>query len=387
MDTARLISKRAGAVDASGIRRIFELGASLSDPINLSIGQPHFPVPDAVKRAAIEAIENNRNGYTLTQGVPELRERIGREVRETLGWDSGEVGTLVTSGTSGALLLAAMTLLEAGDEFVIPDPYFVMYPQLGTLTGARPVLCDTYPDFKLTAARVEPLLNERTKFVLACTPSNPAGVTLSAEEGRELRELCAARGVLLISDEIYDRFVFPTEVGDSGPARFESPAEAQGAHEHTLVIRGFGKTYGCTGWRLGYAAGPRDVVDAMTRIQQYTFVCAPSMAQWGALAALDTDISDLVADYARKRDEVVARLSAVTELATPTGAFYAFPKIPERLGLTGSAFAERAVKEKSLLVIPGGVFSSRDTHVRVSFAASDETLGRGLDALASLMAG
>lgn len=386
MDTAALISARARSIDASGIRRIFELGATLADPINLSIGQPHFPVPEAVKRAAIEAIESDRNGYTLTQGIPELRERIGREVRETLAWDPAAVGTLVTSGTSGALLLAALSLLNEGDEFVIPDPYFVLYPHLASLTGARARLCDTYPDFRLTAQRVEPLLNERTKFVLACTPSNPAGVTLTADEGRELRELCASRRVLLISDEIYDRFVFPP-LGQPGVGEFVSPARAAGVEAHSLVIRGFGKTYGCTGWRLGYAAGPRPVIDAMTRIQQYTFVCAPSMAQWGALAALDTDISGPVADYAHKRDMVVERLGKLTELATPTGAFYAFPKIPERLGLTGRQFAERAVQQESLLLIPGGVFSTRDTHVRISFAASDETLSRGLDALARLLAG
>lgn len=370
-------------MDGSGIRRAFELGASLENPINLSIGQPDFPVPESMKTAAIEAIREDRNGYSLSEGVGPLNAAIRTHLAEDLGWDaeSPDLGVMVTSGTSGGLLLAAMALLDPGDEVIVPDPWFVIYPQLGPLTGGRVVPCDTYPDFRMTAARVEPLLTERTKFVLVNSPGNPTGVVLDDRECRELAELCRDRGVQLVSDEIYDEFVFPDAVGEGG--RCPSPAR----HDPSvLVIRGFGKTYGCTGWRLGYAAGPAPLVAQMRKLQQFTFVCAPTPLQWGASAAFDVDLSEIIAGYARRRDRVVEMLSPHTRVSTPGGAFYAFFEVPPALGIDGRTFVERAVKHRVLLVA-GGVFSSRDTHVRLSFAAPEPLLEEGLEILAQMLAG
>jgi aminotransferase len=429
MNIETLLAARARSLDVSGIRRIFELGAKLEDPINLSIGQPDFAVPDALKDAAIDAIRADRNGYTLTQGIPELRGELEAYLSEDLGWSFGdETGVLVTSGTSGALMLAFMALLEAGDEVVIPDPYFLVYPALAEMFGARAVLCDTYPDFRMTAARVEPLLTERTKIVLMNSPSNPAGVVAGVDDCFELLELCRERGVLLISDEIYDAFTFSDArtqergvsgrgcsgqqprhpAGGSGAAgshppletdgaagshpplteddgfRCPSPARFVGAEDGVLLVRGFGKTYGCTGWRLGYAAGDRRLLAEMAKFQQYTFVCAPAPLQYGAIAALHTDMGLMVDDYERRRDLVVERLGAVTEVTRPGGAFYAFFKVPGHLGMSGTEFAQACV-EKNLLVIPGGVFSERDTHLRLSFAAPAAKLAAGLDVLVGMM--
>ncbi len=393
MDTARLICDRGRAIDTSGIRKVFQLAATLKDPINLSIGQPDFPVPDPIKRAAIEAIERDRNGYTASQGIPQLIERVNAELEKDLGWDttSDAQGTLITSGTAGALMLLFLTLMGPGDEAIIPDPYFVMYPHLATIAGGNAVRCDTYPDFRMTAERVEPLLTERTKFVLFNSPNNPSGVVSPKDDCRELLELCRSRGVLLVSDEIYDEFTFSdgmTDVSakDSAEPRCPSPARFDGAQDNVLVIRGFGKTYGCTGWRMGYASGPHPVVEAMQRIQGYSFVCAPSIAQWGALAAMEVDMVDTVSAYAARRDRVHARLREVTEVAYPQGAFYAFPKVPEPLGLTGTELVNRCI-ERNLLVIPGGAFSDRDTHIRLSFAAPEAKLETGLDILCELMSG
>lgn len=393
MDIDRLISPRSRSIDASGIRRVFELGAKLKDPINLSIGQPDFPVPEPVKRAAVQAILEDRNGYTVTQGIPALRERIAHSIQADLGWPADAHGKewdlLVTSGTSGALFLATMALLGGTDEMVIPDPYFVLYPNLALLFGGVAVPCDTYPDFRLTAERVEPLLNERTRFVLACSPGNPTGVTLSQRDIESLHDLCKSRGVLLISDEIYDRFVFPSSPGAPIPPCPSPGRRRPGAEtpwRDTMIVRGFGKTYGATGWRIGFVAGPKRLIEEMTKLQQYTYVCAPSMAQWGAAAAFDVDMSAFVSAYARKRDVVVERLSRFTELATPTGAFYAFPMVPPRLGLTATQFVEKAIA-RGVLIIPGNVFSKRDTHFRLSYATDDRTLERGLDAICDLMRG
>ena len=268
----QLLSRRVLGMDASGIRRAFELGARLENPINLSIGQPNYPVPELMKEAAITAIREDRNGYSLSGGIDALLDVIRKHLHLDLGWpaDDPETSVIVTSGTSGALLLSAMALVDPGDEIIIPDPWFVIYPQLGPLTGAKVVPCDTYPDFRMTADRIEPLITDRTKVVLLNSPGNPTGVVLEDDEVRKVAALCREREVQLVSDEIYDEFVFP------GAARADGTCPSPGRFDHgTLLIRGFGKTYGCTGWRLGYAAGPNWLIDQMRKLQQFTFVCAP----------------------------------------------------------------------------------------------------------------
>jgi len=400
MNVQSLLSARSTGIDGSGIRRVFELGAKLDDPINLSIGQPDFQVPEVMRRAAIEAIEAGANGYTLSQGTAALRERTGAHLRADLGWDvhpdlpplddPDRTSLMITSGTSGGLMLAALALLDPGDEFIIPDPFFVVYPNIAKMIGAKAVLCDTYPDFRMTAERVAPLITERTKFVLLNSPGNPSGVVPTGEECRELLELCREKGVILLSDEIYDEFVYsdavePSPRGESG-SRCPSPGRFEGAEENVLLVRGFGKTYGCTGWRMGYAAGPGPILREMGKLQQYSFVCAPSIAQAGCVAAFDADVSAHVADYQKRRDMVLGILSEVTDVATPGGAFYVFPKIPESAGLTGTELVEKAI-ERNVLCIPGGVFSSRDTHVRLSLSAPEAKLRKGVETLAELMSG
>lgn len=224
-DPERLITDRLRAIDASGIRRVFDLAASLEDPINLSIGQPDFDVPAPIQRAASEAIEGGANRYTPTQGDAALREKLSavlaREFAGTYGDGSGarltdETGLLVTSGVSGGLLLALLTCVGPGDEVLMPDPYFVMYKHLVALAGGTPVFVDTYPDFSLTASRVEAHISERSKVLLFNSPSNPTGAVASWASCEALVELAERRGLLLISDEIYDAFCYeqsPAEVG------------------------------------------------------------------------------------------------------------------------------------------------------------------------------
>lgn len=379
-DADRFITARSRAIDASGIRRVFDLAAKLKDPINLSIGQPDFDVPDAIKQAAAEAIQSGFNRYTQTQGIAPLREKLAAELTaefpDTVGPSlaAGDSSILITSGVSGGLLLAMMTCVGPGDEVLIPDPYFVMYRHLVTLAGATPVYVDTYPDFQLSTEKLQACVTERTKLLLFNTPSNPTGVMASADTCRAVADFCAEHLILLLSDEIYDVFQY------TGQRRIASPAAVC---PDVLLMRGFSKTYAMTGWRLGYAVGPKAIVEQLTKLQQYSFVCAPSMTQLAGVLALDQDMSQHVAAYGRKRDRVVERLSPHYELTTPGGAFYAFPKVPEKLGMTASQFVEKAV-EHNLLIIPGGVFSQRDTHFRLSYACNDAMLDRGLDVLVKL---
>jgi len=381
IDPLTLISQRAQSVDVSGIRRAFQLGATLQNPINLSIGQPDFDVPEALQDAAVEAIRAGRNGYTLTAGSGDLRSAIASHLTQDVGWDleSGSTDLLVTSGTSGALLLAFMVLCEPGCEAIVPDPYFVVYPSLGPMTGATIVTCDTYDDFRMTADRVEPLITENTRIVVLNSPANPTGVVLTDAELRDLAELCIDRGVILVSDEIYDLFTYSDGRGDKGP----SPSPARFT-ENMLLIRGFGKTYGATGWRMGYAAGPDWLIAEMAKFQQYSFVCAPSMAQAAMVGAFDVDMSAEVDRFERRRDMVRTAFDGVAQISDCRGAFYVFVELPEHLGMTATEFCDLAI-EHDVVVIPGGVFSSRDTHIRISYACPEDKLKAGLDVLRNMM--
>ena len=399
-DADAMITSRLRQIDASGIRRVFDLAADLEDPINLSIGQPDFDVPEPVKEAAAEAVMAGFNRYTQTQGVAALRQqliqRLSAEFPQTLGpaLENGDAGLLITSGVSGGLLLALMTCIGPGDEVLIPDPYFVMYKHLVTLAGGTAVYVDTYPDFRLHVEQLEAAVTPRTKLLLFNTPSNPTGIMASDQDAAAVAEFCQRHGLLLLSDEIYDVFQYgcgepdirdtqeraETVGNEVGAVAFPSPVRHWA---DTLMMRGFSKTYGMTGWRLGYAAGPRAIIEQMTKLQQYSFVCAPSMAQLAAVDALQVDMSPYVEAYREKRDRVVRRLAPHYPLTTPGGAFYAFPQVPEHLEMTGTQFVERAVK-RNLLIIPGHVFSQRDTHFRLSYACDDDTLERGLDVLVEL---
>jgi aspartate/methionine/tyrosine aminotransferase len=361
------IADRMNRIEVSGIRKAFEMSRLMNDPINLSIGIPDFDVIDPVKRAAIAAIEAGRNAYTLTQGIPELRGKLQTAVDAALGHSDRQV--LVTSGTSGAFLLALSAIIDPGDEIVIFDPYFVMYGNLTHLAGGTPIYVNTYPDFRIDAENVAAAFTPRTKCVIVNSPANPTGAVASAEEMRRLACLCRDRGVLLISDEVYRSFCYD--------ASFATPATW---NEDVLVIDGFSKSHGMTGWRLGFAHGPSRLIQEMAKIQQFSFVCAPSVVQYSGVAALDQDLTAQTDAYRHKRDLVIEALGDLFDLPRPEGAFYAFPRAPWG---SASEFVAEAIKH-NLLIIPGNVFSRRDTHFRISYAVDDATLRRGLDVLRAL---
>ncbi|MGI9470810.1 MAG: pyridoxal phosphate-dependent aminotransferase [Rubripirellula sp.] len=362
------ISDRANSFDASGIRRVFDLAAKLKDPINLSIGQPDFDVPDEVKSAAIEAIQSGKNAYSPTQGIGPLREQLQSEIGSQYP-DHGDREVFVSSGTSGGLMLSMLAMINPGDEVIYLDPYFVMYPALVQMCGGVPVPVDSYPDFRLDPEKIAAAITPKTKMILLNSPANPTGVTASESELKAVAELAAEKEIALVSDEIYSQFFYD---GD-----FVSPATF---NERTIVIDGFSKSHAMTGWRVGYVHGPAEVMGTMLKLQQYSFVCSPQPAQWGALRAMEVNLDGHIEDYRRKRDLIVDGLSDCYELTKPGGAFYLFPKAPIK---SGAAFVEEAIG-RGLLVIPGSIFSDRDSHFRISFAAPDETLHRGIELLREL---
>ncbi len=373
-DLNAFISDRALGVDASGIRKVFDLAAKLKDPINLSIGLPDFDVPEIAKTAAIEAIQSGQNRYTVTQGIAPLREKLRAVLSNEIGRDVGDV--LITSGVSGGLLLAILSTINPGDEAIFLDPYFVMYKHLLTMAGGKSVAVDSYPDFRFHPERVERAITPRTKLLMLNSPNNPTGAVMSEQEIRDAVDIAKRHDLLLISDEIYEPFLYDVDRSKGG---LYSPAAL---YERTLILRGFSKSHAMTGWRLGYAAGPAEILAQMAKLQQYTFVCAPSAFQFAAVKAMDVDMQGPRDAYRKKRNLVYSLLSKKFDVVKPGGAFYIFPKAPA--GISPTDFCTRAI-EKNVLIIPGSVFSEHDSHFRISYATSDEKLTQGCEILNSLV--
>ena len=364
------IAQRAKSIDASRIRRIWQMAGTMTDPVDFSIGQPDFATPEPAKTAAIEAIRADKNTYTVTAGLDELREPLAERIRAELDWQNPSI--LITAGVSGALLLGLMATVNPGDEVLMADPYFVSYRHLVNLLGGKCVFVDSYPDFQLDTSKLAQSITPRTKLLMLNSPANPTGVVYSPEQLEAVAQIARRHELLVFSDEIYQQFSYEQ------PAR--SIAEF---YEKTVVMRGFSKTYGMPGWRLGYvamAAQLETLFNQMATLQQYTFVCAPHPCQIGALAALGCDMSAQVAAYRHKRDLIYEGLKDSFGLVKPAGAFYAFVPAP---GDSASDFVARAIKN-NVLIVPGEVFSRRDSHFRISYATSDDDIRKGVERLCRL---
>ncbi|MBI3863835.1 MAG: aminotransferase class I/II-fold pyridoxal phosphate-dependent enzyme, partial [Planctomycetia bacterium] len=324
----RWIAERMGWIDASGIRKVFDLAAKMTDPINLSIGQPHFDTPEPIKQALYKAVAEGKNAYSQTQGIAPLLDKIQKSVDAELHHADRKV--FISSGTSGGLMLALSALVNPGDEVIVFDPWFVMYKHLTTLAGGRVVEIDTYPDFRINLDKVRRAITPRTKVILFNSPGNPTGAVASPEEVEGLARLAAERDVALVSDEIYKAFCYDEP--------FVSPVRW---NDQTIVIDGFSKSHSMTGWRIGWVHGPQHVIQQMLKLQQFTFVCAPHPVQYAGLVAWDLDISDRVAEYKVKRDFLFSQLKDDFEIYGAQGAFYLFLKAPWG---TGSEFVAEAIR-------------------------------------------
>jgi aspartate aminotransferase/aminotransferase len=363
------ISERCKKIDASGIRKVFDLAAKRraegADLVDFSIGQPDFPVPDPIKEAAIDAIRNDLNSYTVTQGIAPLREKIAQQYQERFG--SAPEDVVITSGVSGGLVLLFLATCQPGDEVIILDPYFVMYKHLVTMAGAKSVTVSTYPDFKLPLDKIEAAITPQTKVLVLNSPTNPTGCIYSEEELKGAAELARKYNLLLVSDEIYRQLNY------DGPV----PSVVKYAPERTVLLDGYSKNLALTGWRLGYATGPKALMEQMAKLQQYTFVCPPSFAQYGALAMDACDIQAKADEYRERRNLIYDGLKDNFNIVKPSGGFYIFPEAP---GGDASKFVEKAIA-RDVLIIPGNVFSERNTHFRISYAKDEKTILKGVERL------
>lgn len=357
-------ARRMDHCEVSGIRKIFDLVQDMKDCIDLSLGQPHFDVPAAVKKAATQAIEEGFNKYTVTQGIPELHAALRASLEKRLGKKVD--GLLITGGAAGGLFLSMMALVDDGDEVIVPDPYFVLYKHMPHVAGGTVKFIDTYPDFKLKPEQLEQAITPKTKLLLFNNPGNPTGAAYTREEVKAIADVARRHNLFVIADEIYETYShdFPHQ-------------SMMSFYENTLLVSGFSKTYGMPGWRMGYAAGPTALIDKMLTLQQYSFVCPPAPFQKAIVQALSEDMGPTMAEYRKKRDYVYGELKGSFDVIKPQGAFYIFPKVPWG---TDQDFVKKAIENK-VLIVPGSACSHRNTHFRISYATSESNLEKGVAVL------
>jgi len=352
-------------IDSSGIRRVFDLAASLKNPINLSIGQPDYAMPEPIREAIEKALRDGKTAYTPTQGILPLRERMARKYATVNGFEAHPDDIIISSGIAALLELLFLVSIDSGDEVLLTDPAFLIYRSLLSFLGARvhTIREDFAPDEALAFS------GQNLKLIVFSTPSNPTGRIMEKKQIKAFADLAERTGALLVSDEIYELFDYEK--------KFLSPASL---YPRTITLSGFSKTYSMTGLRLAAATGPRDVLKAMTTLQQYSIVCAPSAVQYGGIAALELDMSSYVARYKENRNRLAGCLASLS-FPSPDGAFYLFP----RIGGNDLEFVERAIKEEELLLVPGNIFTDATDSIRISYAVSTETLDRGLAALTRML--
>ncbi|KNH24330.1 aromatic amino acid aminotransferase [Priestia megaterium] len=357
----------------SGIRRFFDLAASMDNVISLGVGEPDFVTSWAVREASILSLERGYTSYTANAGLLELRFEIMKYMQRNfnVSYDYKD-DIIVTVGGSQALDITMRALINPEDEIIVVEPNFVSYSPLISLAGGVPVAIETTAEteFKLQPRQIEEVITSNTKALLLCSPNNPTGSSLSKEELQAIADIVIKHDLLVITDEIYAELTYDEE--------FTSIASLEGMKERTIIISGFSKGFAMTGWRLGYICAPTEIAKAMLKIHQYTMMCAPTMAQYGAIEALQNgqhDVEEMRKSYRRRRNYMVKSLNQIgLECHSPGGAFYVFPSI-KKTGLSSEEFAEQLLVEERVAVVPGNVFGKGgEGHIRCSYASSMESL-------------
>ena len=378
------IARRIHQVPPSGIRRFFDIAATMDDVISLGIGEPDFVTPEPVLRAGIDALNNGETHYTSNSGLLELREALAvhLEQRYAARYDPEEE-ILITVGVSEALYLALTAILDPGDEVIVPTPCFVSYqPEVVFAGGTAVELTTTVEDeFQVSAADLEALITPKTKALLIGYPNNPTGAVMSRERLLDIAAVAEKHDLVVISDEIYDRLVYDGH-------QHVCFAALPGMFERTITLGGFSKDYAMTGWRIGYAAAPAEILSALRKIHQYTIMSAPTVSQIAALEALqhgEEHVRAMVTEYDRRRRLMVSGFNELgLKTFNPRGAFYAFPSI-RAAGMNDDAFATSLLQEEKVAVIPGSAFAADDSFVRCCYATAYEKIEEALERMHRFM--
>ena len=365
----RFVSARINSVPPSGIRKFFDIVATMKDVISLGIGEPDFVSPEPIVEAGVQSLQSGHTSYTSNSGILELREGMSKQLDRLyqVKYDP-ETELLITVGVSEALLLALMSIIEPGDEVIVPEPCFVAYQPTVVFAGGKPISVPTFvaQDFQVTVDELERAYTPRMKALLLGYPNNPTGAVLERARLGEIAEWAESRDLLVISDEIYNRLVYGIE-----HTCFSS---LSGMKERTIVLGGFSKSYAMTGWRIGYAAAPPPLLAAMRKVHQYIIMSAPTIGQEAAIEALRSGepyVESMRQEYDRRRRTIVDGFNRLgLSCFEPRGAVYAFPSIAET-GLTDEEFSERLLMEEKVAVVPGSAFGKSGAgHVRASYATS-----------------
>ncbi|UOQ92299.1 aminotransferase [Halobacillus shinanisalinarum] len=379
MSQISYISKQVADLKPSGIRRFFDLAAQMEDVISLGVGEPDFVTPWNVIEQSFHSLEQGYTSYTENAGMMELRQEISKYLSGSyhLTYDPSDQ-LIVSVGASQAIDLALRAVIDPGDEVIVVEPSFVAYVPTVRLAGGIPVTVQTEAEdeFKLKPEQIEEAITSKTKAIILCNPNNPTGTLLLQEELEQLAIVIEKHNLLVLSDEIYAELTY-----DDAYTSFPTVPKMK---ERTILISGFSKAFAMTGWRLGYAAGPTEIIAAMVKIHQYTMMCAPTMAQHAALEAMKNgrqSVESMFESYKQRRNFIVSSLNEIgLQCPNPGGAFYAFPSI-KATGLTSAEFAEQLLQEEQVAVVPGSVFGANgEGYIRCSYATSlkqlDEALNR-----------
>ncbi len=378
------LSRTVRSLKPSGIRKFFDIAATMEDVISLGIGEPDFTTPQPIIDAGMRSLQAGETHYTSNHGLFPLRQAIADHLEKLYGvqYDS-HTEIIATVGVSEALYLTFTAMLDPGDEVIIPTPCFVSYQAEVSLAGGKPVEIYTTmeDDFQPNPAIIEKAITPQTKAILLGYPNNPTGAVVSREKLQEIADLAEKYDLVVISDEIYDRLVYEHQ-----HVCFPS---LSGMRERTLLLGGFSKSYAMTGWRIGYAAGPASLIGGLVRIHQYSVMSAPTISQYAALEALKVGepyIQEMVTEYDRRRKLIY---QGMNDLGLPTfephGAFYVFPSV-HNTGLSDEAFAERLLKEERVAVVPGSSFGDAGTgFIRCSYATRYELIEKALEKIGSFL--
>jgi len=372
------LSQRVAGLRPSGIRKFFDIAATMKDVISLGIGEPDFTTPPRILQAGIQSLQNGETHYTSNAGVFELRQALSNHIGRLYGVEYDPKNEIImTVGCSEALYLAVTALLDPGDEVIIPTPCFVAYQSGVILAGGVPIEVPSCmgDNFQLDPAEIARAITPRTKALLIGYPNNPTGAVADRKTLMEVVHLAEEHDLIIISDEIYDRLVY-------GREHVCVPA-LPGARQRTILLGGFSKDYAMTGWRIGYACGPAEIVRGLVRIHQYTIMSAPTTAQAAALTALldcEEDVLAMRAEYDRRRRLIVDGLNQIgLPTFEPGGAFYAFPQV-DVTGLDDDTFAQRLLNEEQVAMVPGSAFGAGgEGFVRASYATAYDKIERALE--------
>ena len=372
MDYQKLLSPTVVGIKPSGIRKFFDIASSMDGVISLGVGEPDFPTPWEIRKAGILSLESGKTRYTSNRGLEMLREEIGKYVERkyAVSYDpKGEI--LVTVGGSEAIDACIRAIASPGDEIIIPQPSYVCYEPITALCGCKPVIIETKAEnsFKITPEELRSVITPRTKALILPYPCNPTGAIMEKADLEAVADVLRDTNILVISDEIYAELTF-------GDAPHTSIASIDGMKERTVLINGFSKTFSMTGWRLGYACGPKPIMEQLTKIHQYAIMCAPTTSQYAAIEALrngDEAVAAMCEEYDMRRRLIVSGFNKLgLSCREPKGAFYAFPCI-RSTGMTSEEFCEKLLYSEKVAVVPGTAFGeSGEGFVRASYCYSTE---------------